>query len=251
MIDNFLILGCGYIGNFFLQKYPQSFHTHRNALHQKLDTQKIYFNLEDKDSWKSLLETTNVLWTFSAAQNEQEINLSLELYKKHFQKQKVIILSSTSAYISHIENENVNEDFPIQFTNPRFAAEEQLRKEGALILHLSGIIGPNRIPLNWYKKNLVKYGENILNYIHSEDILFFIEQLFHKFAPSERFNLTSGDYKTHNDILNILKTKDLIEEDYQFLFSEEKQGSKQVQNTKILSYIQNTNYKFKKYPEER
>ncbi len=246
-----IILGCGYIGSFFLEKHPEAYYTNRKNKLKNIENKKqIYFDLLDESSWKNIPYTKNVLWTFSAANNENEIFKSLEFFNEYLKNRNVIVLSTTSAYFYNFENEFINEDSKILLNEPRFCAEEKLRSHGALILHLSGIIGPGRTPLNWYIKNLVNYGENVLNYIHVHDIIYFIEKLFTYFKHSERFNLTSQDYKTHNKICSELIKNGLFESNYEFSHKSESKKSKNIQCNKILDYLNEKNYKFKKYPED-
>jgi hypothetical protein len=245
-----IILGYGYVGSFYLQKNPNIYYTSRSINHDiSFKNNGLYFNLNDETSWKNNPDVPNVLWTFPAATNEDEIEKANQFYKSHLKNKHVIVLSSTSAYKQNYENESITENSFLKLNEPRFLAEENLRQNGATILHLSGIIGPNRTPLRWYQKNLVRYGENILNYIHIDDIVFFIECLFKNFKPNERLNLTSGDYKTHNMILKLLKDKNLIEEHTDFSHPNECQNSKKIQNTKILEFLKSRDYDFKKYPE--
>lgn len=249
--DDLIILGCGYVGGFFLEKYPQIYFTTRNTnFVRSKNQQKIYFNLEDESSWKNIPKTKNVLWTFPAASNENEIKKSIQFFNEHLSDRNIIVLSSTSAYLHTSENEMINEKSPILLNEPRFYAEENLRNNGALILHLSGIIGPGRTPLNWYKNKLVNHGEIILNYIHVYDIIYFIEKLFLSFKSSERFNLTSQDYKNHNTICSELIKIGFLENNFEFIHKYASKKSKKVQCYKILDYLKEGSYKFKKYPED-
>ena len=243
-----LILGCGYLGNFYLKNHPNSLCTKRNI--SDFETEKIkpfYFNLYDKESWKNIPDAENILWTFPAATDESNSKEALEFYKSCLRNKKVIVISSTSAYVSKIENEIVNEDYEIKLNEPRFFAEELLRKEGALILTVSGIIGPHRLPLNWYKKNLVVYAQNILNYIHVDDIVFFVNKLFEKFISQERYNLTSQDYKTHEQILNDYINHNLIDSNAQFHEKIGSKNSKKIDCKKLLNYCDEKLYVFKGY----
>lgn len=244
---NTVILGCGYVGSAYLQKNQQSYATKTRFQNEKSNI--IYFNLRDKLSWKNIPDVQKVLWTFAAATEEVDLQLAKEFYASNLKNKNVIVLSTTSAYQLAFENEFINENSTLKLNEPRFLAEELLRKDGALVLHLSGIIGPNRTPLMWYKKNLVRYGKNILNYIHIQDIVFFIEKLFENFQAKERFNLTSADYKTHHMILNWLKEKSLIDQNYYFMNNEECINSKKVENEKILEFLKLYEYNFMKYPE--
>lgn len=138
----------------------------------------------------------------------------------------------------------INEDHPLKIEKVRFSAEEKLREKGALVLHLSGILGNDRYPRKWYENKWIKNGQNILNYVHVDDIVYFIDQMFKHFKASERFNLTSGDYKTHKEIADMLKI------DGHFQSLEGTVDSKKIQNLKILNYLNLQGYKFRKYPED-
>lgn len=115
MASNFLILGTGYVGTFFLEKFPQSFWTSRKPAEsrptksltpesQQSLKEPIYFSLTDKGSWKNLPDCQNVLWTFAIRDTTDE-QLALELYDSHFADKNVIIYSSTSAYKVETENQ--------------------------------------------------------------------------------------------------------------------------------------------------
>ena len=107
--EGILILGCGYVGGYFLKKNPQSYFTtrHRNK-NGPQNPQEIYFNLEDESSWQNIPKTKNVLWTFSAASNENEAEKAIQFYKQSLIHSNVIVLSSTSAYVHTFENEFIN-----------------------------------------------------------------------------------------------------------------------------------------------
>lgn len=138
----------------------------------------------------------------------------------------------------------VDETYPLKIDKARYSAEEKLREKGAMVLHLSGIIGPGRYPKKWYDNGWVKNGQNVLNYIDVHDIVFFINELFKKFKASERFNLTTADWKTHQMIHDLLKIEG------EFINKEGTVDSKKVLNTKILDYLNMKDYKFVKYPED-
>ncbi len=252
--SSFLLLGCGYLGAFFLKKHPEINYTLRqsNLLSESI-LNGIYFDLKDKQSWenlKNLKSIKNVLWMFPAANHEADILDCVSFFKDYFLAKKVIVLSSTSAYCVKNDSELIDETSTLLLSHARFDAEEKLRSHGALILHLSGIIGPDRTPLNWYKKNLVKNGKGVLNYIHVQDIIYFIEKLFLNFAFSERFNLTSQNYKKHEEIASLLIKNGLLEENFQFFNDENSKKNKKVSCAKILSYLKEENYNFIKYPED-
>ncbi len=153
-----LILGCGYVGEKFLQAYPNCYFTKRKLTVKNENA--FEFDIFDKTSWQNIKDTKNILWTFPVAKDLNEKNLVTEFFLKYCKSKNVIILSSTSAYIVKKENELVSEEFPIQLQEALFLMEEEFRKQGALILHLAGIIGPNRYPKNWYLHKRVNIGKS-------------------------------------------------------------------------------------------
>lgn len=120
MKDNVLILGCGYTGTFFLDKYKDSDWTSRTPAQSKptnqLENSKsqlrepICFNLVDKETWNNISDSKNVLWAFAINDFEQE-KLALEFFDSHLKDRNVIILSSTGAYNVEKENEGIDVTF--------------------------------------------------------------------------------------------------------------------------------------------
>lgn len=242
-----LILGTGYCGKYYLKRFPDCLWTSRRESPSDIESSNkpIRFDLMNKKTWDSLaqIDCQNILWTFPAASNAEELANSLEVFNLYFKNKNVLVYSSTSAYVCKIENELVDETFPLRLAEFRFQAEEDLRENGAMIVHLSGIIGPDRYPKSWYERNLVKYGQNILNYIHVDDIVTITNELFKRFKAKERFNLTSADYKKHVDIAASLNCAT------QFSNNVETNASKLVDNKKLVEYLNLERFKFKKYPE--
>ncbi|WGL58588.1 hypothetical protein QEJ31_08570 [Pigmentibacter sp. JX0631] len=237
-----IILGCGYVGKHFLSIHPSCLFTQRTK--EGNSNKGLKFDLANKETWENLKNCKFVLWTFSLTDPILNFDLINEFYNYFCKDKKVIILSSTSAFQFNTENIQIDESFPLQTEDQRYYKEEYLRKMGAVILHLSGIIGPNRYPKKWYLEKRVKNGSNILNYIHVIDIIYFIEKLFSLFIPSERFILSSGDTKTHFEIASKLGLENSFD-NYDL-----SKGSKILKNKKIIKYLQEENYKFLKYPED-
>lgn len=117
MKDNVLVLGCGYTGTFFLDKFKDSDWTSRKPAESKpisqLESSKsqlnepICFNLIQKETWNNISDSKNVLWTFAINDFEQE-KLALEFYETHLKERNVIVLSSTGAYNTNKENEGMH-----------------------------------------------------------------------------------------------------------------------------------------------
>ena len=256
MKNNCLILGCGYVGTYYLSKFSDSDLTSRKPVESRPNkelnesrkttlNEPILFNLTDRTTWNNITDSEKVLWAFAPAATAEEVELAIEFYNTHLKENRnVIVLSSTGAYVFNKENELVDENYPTKMDQPRYRAEERLRESGAMILHLSGIIGEHRYPKKWYDNKWVKHGETILNYVHVDDIVYFIDKLFANFQPGERFNLTSADYKTHKQIVALLKME------MEFAFPDQSFESKRVSNSKLLGFLKLEDYKFIKYPED-
>ena len=169
---NCIILGCGYVGKHFLSSYPSCLFTQR--VNVENSDKGVIFDLANKETWENLKNCEFVLWTFSLTDPVLNFDLIKEFYNYFCRNKKVIILSSTSAFRFNEENIQIDESLPLQKEDQRYYKEESLRKMGAVILHLSGIIGPNRYPKKWYLNKRIQFGNNILNYIHVNDIIYFI-----------------------------------------------------------------------------
>ena len=88
--DDCVILGCGYVGTFYLDRHKTCEWTSRRPsesrpLKKLTDFSKeliklpIYFDLNDRESWKNVT-AKNVLWAFSPASNFDEEKLALQFY---------------------------------------------------------------------------------------------------------------------------------------------------------------------------
>ena len=80
--------------------------------------------------------------------------------------------------------------------------------------------------------------------MHVDDIVKITDLLFKNFKASERFNLTSGDYKTHRQIADLLGLK------IAFANEDGIGDSKRILNKKLLNYLSLPDYQFIKYPED-
>lgn len=132
----------------------------------------------------------------------------------------------------------------MKLENVRFGAEEKLRQRGALIAHLSGILGKDRYPKRWIESGWIKEGQKILNCIHVDDIVKITDLLFQNFKAGVRLNVTSADYKTYRQMVDLLKLE------YTFANEEGTGESKRIENKKLLAFLNLPDYKFIKYPED-
>lgn len=239
-----LILGCGYVGSEVLRRNPQAHFTKRSS-----------FELSNRETWhESILGLPAdgiVLWTFPAACSEQEELLAVELYDRFFREHRVVIYGSTSSYLVGTEGEWVTEETPLNLAQVRTRTEEKLRQKGACILQLAGIFGPGRDPVKWYEKGYIQTGLSYLNLIHLRDIVSITQQMFslEKIA-GERFNLSNGKPKTHFEIVDELKERNLLPSDFSLPIAH-KPDSKRVSNEKIKKRCQLNDDDFIDFPERR
>jgi len=243
-MNNMIVLGKGYIGEFIYEKFKNVLFTKRTPI-SNID---IKFDLNLKETWNNLPSVDHVLWTFPASQNFNDISLALDFFDFYCKNQKIIILSTTSGYINKIPDEVITEDSQLDFSIPRIQAEEKLRIKGACILHLAGIFGPGRLPINWYKDQRIQNPNNFVNLIHVYDIIACIENIFNNFHPSKRYNLSNGLFKRHNEILNELKENNLIEKNFTLIQKSNIDICKKISNYKVKHEIMGDNYKFIDYP---
>lgn len=231
---NTLILGRGYVGSALSNVLPASF-THSTP-RKASENNAIYFNLTDKQSWRNLPRANNVIWTFPAA----PLALVREFHSRVLtDARRLLVYGSTSCYLIKTRDEIVTEQQPLDFSKQRVAGEEYLRQQGATILSLGGIYGPDREPRNWLKTGRIKTPNKRVNLIHRDDIVA-ITSLLHNgdlTIEGERFNLTDGQSLYWKDIA---RHYSISIQDQQKPFE-----SKMISNRKILALL-GENFQFRK-----
>ena len=193
-----LILGNGYIGQTLKARFPGSVHTHR-SVEKARQTNGIHFDLNNRQSWANLPNPDTVIWTFPA----QPLDLVEAFYHENLaQCPNLLVYASTSCYQVDIQDAIVTENSELDVSKPRVSGEEFLRQQGAAILVLSGIFGPQREPIEWLRKGRIKHFNKIVNLIHRDDIaditFYLLENQLTPFG--ERLNLTNGQYHRWSDI---------------------------------------------------
>ncbi len=193
-----LILGHGYVGSALASMFPDAIFTSSSLKKAKINA-GIYFNLNDRDSWKNLPATNTVIWTFAATPTD----LVEEFYQSKLKNcENLLVYASTSCYLLSGDNNLVTEQYPLCYAKPRVAGEEYLRQHNAAIFVLSGIFGPQREPINWLRKGLIHSFEKTVNLIHRDDIVEITHYLLdNNLVPyGERLNITNGVYMSWADI---------------------------------------------------
>ncbi len=184
----FLVLGAGYVGRHLLASSPNALGTHRQQAY--LGPTDIFFDLAKPETWDNV-EAANrhVVWTFPAT--------PLELVEQFYatklkQAASLIVLGSTSAYTVSMPDERITEETLLDFSQPRVVGEEWLRSQGATILHLAGIFGPDREPRRWLENGLIKNGRKKVNLIHVADIVDVMQAFARNPRPACRLNVSNG-----------------------------------------------------------
>ncbi len=184
-----LILGGGYVGCKLADSLgaPMTRRAEENNVLQR----SIYFDLNNRASWDNIPQTQKLIWTFPAA--------PLEIVKAFYRVklanvERLFVYASTSCYLTHKPDEWINETQPLDLSRERVAGEEWLREQGATILVLAGIYGPNRHPQDWLEKGLITTPDKRVNLIHVDDIVAITGRLLAMVSNprGERFNLADG-----------------------------------------------------------
>lgn len=164
---NYLILGRGYTGRvlekMLREKLPSAtvISTNRSG-----SAQAITFDLLEPSTWNQVPQSHTVFWTFACENLEMAKNF---FYSRFQNTERLIVISSTGFFI-HRDDSIVNESMAVDFENPRVQVEEWLRLQGACILHAAGIYGPQRNPLDWYRRGMIRNLHKWLNLIHVQDL---------------------------------------------------------------------------------
>lgn len=236
-----LILGRGYVGTALSQRLPRAQWTRRDT-----------FDLRQPSTWENhrqlFSSSQHVIWTFPAASNATEEQLALDFFDEFLSHAQVLIYGTTSAYLVKTRHEWITEGSTLDLSQVRTRTEESLRSKGACILHLSGIFGPHRDPLAWYQKGLIRSRSSYLNLIHVNDIVHVTEKLIQRSDKrGQRFNLSNGKPKTHQQITEELKEMNLLPPEFE-LPSLEVPTSKRVSSSKIRDFLSLSDSDFIDFP---
>lgn len=172
----FLILGYGYTGR-ILEEYLEKL-GHKVITTSRTDgNADVVFDLEDKSTWRNIakLKIDAALWLFPA-KPVAIVEGFLNSYN-HYLK-KIIVVGSTSAFLTTEKHQVVNEKTELDMSQERVCGECAIRSFGGIAVHASGIYGPQREPLSWLKSGRIKDLDKYLNLIHVEDLCQFIYKAF-------------------------------------------------------------------------
>lgn len=238
-----LILGLGYVARALMRVNGfQALVTSRQGSAQAAGTldEPMYFDLADPESWCVTDDFSRIIWTFPAAQNEAEQKLANSFFSSlRAADKKVAILASTSAYLTQESGEIVTEKTPLDLSQIRVRTEEELRLQGAFLLHLAGIYGPGRDPVRWLHKGLIKDYGSFINLIHISDICECLNAWsVGSGLRGERINASDGRHRTWAQLVVQLRDSGLL--DSQFKLPEEMHigpRSKRIANNALLTKL--------------
>jgi len=211
-----IILGSGYTARFLFplaaRQYPNVFATSRDPathLSHLLPEQRLRFDLAQPETWKTLPDSSNILWCFPAA----PLNLVQQFSERlKGQSRRLVVLGSTSAYDTGDSQDYppswIDETAPIDLTKPRVQGEEFLRTYcGAIVLRVAGIYGPGRNPLKWISSGRVTPSRKYVNLIHVEDLASICLLALERGTSGETYNVSDGTPRTWNDISAIAQQR--------------------------------------------
>ena len=204
-----VILGSGYTARFLwplvVDRSPGIFATSRTPeqhLTSVPPTQRLRFDLSLPDTWENIPLDADLLWCFPAAPLDLIRQFAASLSGSD---RRLVVLGSTSAYDLGDSPEYpppwIDETAPIDLTKPRVQGEEYLRREqGAIVLRVAGIYGPERNPLDWIRSGRVKPSRKYVNLIHVEDLAATCLTALERGTPGEIYNVSDGQPRTWEKI---------------------------------------------------
>lgn len=182
-----LILGKGWLGNQWCERFPTSRWTQRRTLGP------TFFDLRDPLSWSQLIPfwegASKVIWTFSPCENQDEFQKLQDFtsYFKPIHNPPLWVFGTTSVW----KGEGVFSERSPLSPSWRVQGENWLMEHlGASILHLSGLFGVKRSPLKWIQKGSIVTNHKV-HLIHGQDVIDLMIQLKGKVAPQTRIILSS------------------------------------------------------------
>ncbi|MEY3900986.1 MAG: hypothetical protein RL189_292 [Pseudomonadota bacterium] len=249
-----LVLGAGFVGKALfagLSAQYDVFLTSRSGCKEGTGTPEnaLLFALQSSETWGVIESADAVIWTFPAAVSFDDIPKSHELGRKIRERGiPLLILASTSCYQTSLPDQIVDENFPLDDSQPRVCAEEQLRVQGSCVLALAGIYGPGRDPVLWLKRGLVKNGHQFINLIHVSDIVKIIGCWLENPLEKLRVNVSDGRHRRWSELAEQLMNNGLIDKALT-VFSEDSSSprSKRIDNSVLLRRLYSG--PFHSYPE--
>ncbi|MFO0706605.1 MAG: hypothetical protein U0412_07095 [Nitrospira sp.] len=217
MDNTLIILGSGYTARFLWplvsDRLPAVYATSRSPeqhLSYVPPAQRLRFDLADTETWTNIPRDADVIWCFPAEPLDHVRRFTASLGRS---PRQLVVLGSTSAYNRAAETSEypppwIDESSPIDCSLPRVQGEEWLRTEqGAIILRIAGIYGPDRNPLDWIAQGRVGASRKYVNLIHVEDLAHICLHALASGKPGEIYNVSDGIPRTWNDICRVAEER--------------------------------------------
>ena len=200
-----LILGAGFIGSAIIQQDPNWLGTSR--------TNKKYLILDPNKPLDHISGGTLII-TFPINNVEKRKLKDFCTWVKNFEK--VILLSSTGAFLNKENQQLVDENSPIDMESERYQLETKLMEsQNFTILHLAGLYNKIRNPLNWLKNNKISESKNAVRLIHRQDVARIINLAYPNLKSGERYILSDGVRHYWYDIQELGLTQNRFSKNYQ------------------------------------
>jgi nucleoside-diphosphate-sugar epimerase len=204
-----VILGSGYTGRRLIARLSQRsapfFATSRDPdrhLATLPETARLHFDLQRPETWINVPIEADIVWCFPA--------MPLDLVGPcadalRAGERRLVVLGSTSAYDTGESHQYpppwLDETAPIDLSRPRVQGEEYLRKkQGAIVLRVAGIYGPDRNPLSWIEAGKVGPSRRFVNLIHVEDLADICLLALERGGRGEVYNVSDGAPRTWEEI---------------------------------------------------
>ncbi|MEN9360106.1 MAG: hypothetical protein RL095_1641 [Verrucomicrobiota bacterium] len=178
-----LVLGAGQVGEALLRLRPDALGSSRSGRDGLL-----LFDLARPETWDCLPPASSVIWTFPPVPETPALAFGRRILASG---SRLIVLASTSCHLAP-ELGRLDENCPLDLAQERVRAEESLRREGAIVLALAGLHGPQRRPAEWIRRGLIRNGAKLVNLIHVEDAAAISLALLERASPGERFVASDG-----------------------------------------------------------
>lgn len=183
-----LVLGSGYLGGAIAALEPDSVHTSRNPARRSADRTWVAFDAADPTSW-SILAPGRFRGVVVALPLDERLPLGALWSALATTRAPVVVIGSTSAFGTAAE---VTDTTAIDPSDPRAAAEERWRRNGAVVLHSAGIYGPRRNPLDWLRGGRVRDLSRTVNLVHVADLARAARFTLANVAPGTRLVISDG-----------------------------------------------------------
>jgi hypothetical protein len=172
-----LILGLGYCGSKWFEELSSNY-KNMEVLGQsrscQLATHKCDLEELSEYEMSEMLNSCDVWWLTSDVSKYSE--RAFDRMEKVLSRKPGVVLGTSSEFLENEDSlkKNLGEvsiHSRVNLKSTRTLRQNKLLKEGSCVLHLAGIWGENRDPLNWLKKDLISKDRLGVNLIHENDIL--------------------------------------------------------------------------------